>query len=148
MLYRDHCRRIVRHEGGEAEWLHIPRHQCDNPRRGRLHRMLPDFLLPFKHYEETVVCDAIDGRLEPESSDDRPSRQSVRHWRFWIRINESDIDGYLKSIGHRELGFSEELLKSSVSLLSELKRSIPEGWLRAIIRFLYNSGAFLCPFYA
>jgi len=64
-----------------------------------------------------------------------------------MELNTPDINGHLKSIGHRELGFSKELLNSSVSLLGKLMRSIPHGWLRNILRMIYNSGAFLVPVY-
>lgn len=148
LIHRDYCKRIIRQEGGEKEWIHIPRHQCDNPGCNRVHRMLPDFLLPFKHYQEEVIVDAIDGRLDPDSSDDRPSTQTVTHWRFWLMLNEQNINGYLKSIAHRELDFSKELLYSSISLLSRLRSSMPDGWLKTMIRVIYNAGGFLCPFYA
>ena len=62
-------------------------------------------------------------------------------------FNALNIDGHLKSIGHRELGFSEELLRSGVSLLESLRRSIPEGWLKVILCMIYNSGGRLWPFY-
>ena len=58
--FRDYCRRIVRYEGGDSEWIFIPRHQCDNPQCRRLHRMLPDFLVPFRHYHEEVIMEALD----------------------------------------------------------------------------------------
>lgn len=109
--------------------------------------MLPDYLVIFKHYSGAVIVDAIDDRLLPEEADDRPSRQTVNHWKWWIQMNSSDIDGSLRSIAHRELGFTEELLRSSVSLLNELRRSFPENWLRVILRIIYNSGARLCPVY-
>lgn len=109
--------------------------------------MLPNFLVPFKHYQEEVVVDTLDGRLDPEEVDDRPSMQTAKHWKEWIRTNSTDIDGNLKSIAYRELGFSGELLRSGISLLLELRRSLPEGWLRAILRILYNSGARLRPCY-
>ena len=113
----------------------------------KLHRMLPDFLVPYKQYQEGTICDAIDGRLNPKESDDRPSEQSVKHWKYWIFLNEDDINGNLKSIAYRELDYSEELLRSGVSLLEKLKCSIPDGWLKAIIRTIYNAGAYLQPFY-
>ncbi|MDO4804573.1 MAG: DUF6431 domain-containing protein [Lachnospiraceae bacterium] len=147
MLFRDYCKRIIRHEGGDAEWLYIPRHQCNNPSCKRIHRMLPDCLVPFKHYEESVIADALDDRIIPDESDDRPSVMTVGHWKFWLMLNERDIDGHMKSIGHRELGFSEELLKSGVSLLGMLRSSIPEGWLKTVLRYIYNSGARLLPYY-
>ncbi|MBQ6388523.1 MAG: hypothetical protein IJH90_02690 [Mogibacterium sp.] len=133
-------------EGGDTEWIFIPRHQCDNPACRRIHRMLPDFLVPFKHYQETVVVDAVDDRIMPDSSDDRPSAQTVLRWKRWLFMNANDIDGHLKSIGYRELNFTEELLRSDISLLSELRKRIPEGWLKEILRFIYNSGARLLAF--
>ena len=63
-------------------------------------------------------------------------------------FNALNIDGHMKSVGHRELGFSEELLRSGVSLLGSLRRSIPERWLKAILRIIYNSGGRLSPFYS
>ena len=109
--------------------------------------MLPDVLVPFKHYEESVIGDALDDRITPDTSDDRPSAMTVNHWKFWLELYESDIDGNMKSIGYRELGFSVELLKSGVSLLGRLRSSIPDGWLRTVIRYIYNSGSRLLPYY-
>lgn len=109
--------------------------------------MLPDFLAPFKHYQEDVIVESMDDRLVPEEVDDSPSEQTVKRWKRWIEANATDIDGHLKSIGYRELGFAEELLKSGVSLLKELRRSIPEGWLKIVLRMIYNAGAKLSPYY-
>ncbi len=141
LQFRDRCKRIRKLEGGDKEWISIPRHQCDNPSCRRIHRMLPDFLVPFKHYQETVIVDAIDDRIVPEESDDRPSETTVLRWKLWLMLNAANIDGHLKSIGHRELGFSAALMESGISLLNELRKILPEGWLREILRIIYNSGA-------
>ena len=109
--------------------------------------MIPDFLVPYKHYEEPIICDAVDERIDPAESDDRPSSQSIRHWKYWVLLNADDINGHLKSVAHRELGYGEELLKSGVSLLAKLRKSISDGWLKIILRTIYNSGAFLQPVY-
>lgn len=109
--------------------------------------MLPDFLAPFKHYQEEVIVDSVDERIRPEDNDYCPSEQTVRHWKDWITVNATDIDGHLKSIGYRELGFGKELLRSGISLLNELRSSMPEGWLKTILRVIYNSGARIEPFY-
>ena len=109
--------------------------------------MLPDFLAPYKHYQEEVICDSVDDRIDPDESDDRPSTQSVKRWKDWIMLNADDINGHLKSIGYRILGFGEGLLRSGDSLLLKLQQSIPEGWLKAILRLIYNSGGFLRPLY-
>ena len=57
-------------------------------------------------------------------------------------VNNLRIDGHLKSVGYRLLGFGEELLNASMSLLDKL-RSSNEEWLETILRFIYNSGGFL-----
>ncbi len=109
--------------------------------------MLPDFMVPFKHYTEDVISDTVNDRSEHSQICDGPSAATVSRWKRWIGLNTPDIDGHLKSIGYRELGFSKELMNTSVSLLRELMRSIPHGWLRIILRFICNSGAFLTPVY-
>lgn len=147
LVFFDYVKRIVRDEAGEAEWIFIPRHKCNNERCQRIHRMLPDILTPFKHYKESVISDAIDDKIIPKESDDRPSEATVKRWKHWMILNELDIEGYLRSIGYRELGFSEELLKTSFSLLEKIHSSMPNDWLKIIIRMIYNSGGRLCPFY-
>lgn len=143
----DCCMRSVRHAGGEREWLEIPRNKCSNPRCGRIHRMLPDFLLPYKHYEQPVVQDSLDGCLDLDEAGNAPSAESIKRWGHWLMANRLGIEGYMKSVAHRELGFSEDLLKSGVSLLELLRKKIPSGWLSTVIRIIYNAGGFLRPFY-
>lgn len=110
--------------------------------------MLPDFLVPYKHYSEDTISDAVNDQLDLSRTNDAPSPSTIMRWKRWIQLNKPDIDGQLKSVGHRELGFSEELMRSSVSLLEELERSLPFGWLRTILRTIYNSGMFLVLTYA
>ena len=95
--------------------------------------MLPDFMTPFKHYTEDVISDCVNDKAEEAQICSGPSAATIDRWKRWIGLNTPDIDGQLKSIGHRELGFSKELLKSGVSLLEKLMRSIPHGWLRTIL---------------
>lgn len=121
----------------------IPRGKCSHC--GRLHRGLPDFSVPYKHYSTKVISDAIDGIIEPETvKDDRPSEHTIARWRLWIEINKELINGILRSFGYRQLGFSEKLLRSTDSLLDKLTASY-EDWLETIIRVIYNSGARLIP---
>lgn len=109
--------------------------------------MLPDFMVPFKHYAEEVISDCVNSTSEQSQQCIGPSAPTINRWKRWIDLNTPDIDGHLKSIGHRELGFSKELLNSSVSLLGKLMRSIPHGWLMTILCLIYNSGAYLVPVY-
>ena len=109
--------------------------------------MLPDFMVPFKHYTEDVISDCMNDNTDQSQICSGPSSSTIDRWKRWLVLNTPDIDGQLKSIGHRELGFTKELLNSRVSLLRELMCSIPHGWLRSILQPIYNSGAFLTPVY-
>ena len=111
--------------------------------------MLPSFLLPHKHYTEETISGVLDDVVKPtdEDSEEHPSERTMIRWHHWLMVNEFTIDGLMKSIAFRELGYTKELLYSSISLLSHLKSSIPDGWLSVIIRYIYNSGNKLMPVY-
>ncbi len=109
--------------------------------------MLPDFMVPFKHYTEDVISDTVNDSSDHSQICEGPSIATVRRWKRWIELNTPDIDGHLKSIGHRELGFTKELMNSGISLLRKLTCSIPHGWLKTILCMIYNSGASLIPVY-
>ncbi len=108
--------------------------------------MLPDFMVKFKHYAAEVISGVLDGIVTPEDTDseDSPSVDTMKRWRNWLKANELRIDGTLKSVACRELGFNEDLLKTGISLLSKL-REISERWLETIQTFIYNSGGYLVP---
>ena len=78
-------------------------------------------------------------------TEDYPCEQTMERWRKWLEMNRSYIEGYLRSVGYRLLGFGEELLNSTVSLLEHM-RSFLRSWLETMLRFVYNSGGFLEPF--
>ena len=144
LSYRDSCVRIMRLEGGRRRRFLIRRLKCCNC--GKLHRELPDCLVPYKHYASEVISGVLDGIVTPDDDDsaDFPCEMSMRRWLCWLEANRLRIDGYLKSTGYRLLGFSTELLGSRMPLLDKLRSSRPE-WLETLLRFLYNSGGFLVP---
>lgn len=111
--------------------------------------MLPDMLVPYKHYKEETVSGVLDGIISPddEDSENYPSEQTMSRWHHWFMKNRLNIEGQIKSIGYRLLGFKEELLKSGVSLLQHMRSSIPDEWLKTVLRYIYNSGNSLQPFY-
>lgn len=112
--------------------------------------MLPDCLTPYKHYNEETISGVLDGIVNSDDEDSEmyPSEKTMLRWHHWCILNQFNIEGHMKSIGYRLLGFKEELLRSSSSLLEQLKSSMPDTWLRTILRYLYNSGNSLQPFYS
>lgn len=85
---------------------------------------------------------------DDEDSEMYPSEKTMLRWHHWYILNQFNMEGHMKSIGYRLLGFKEELLRSSSSLLEQIKSSMPDTWLRTILRYLYNSGNSLQPFYS
>ena len=75
-----------------------------------------------------------------------PAEGTMNHWKDWFRLNRSNMEGYLRSVGFRLPGFSEDLLRSGVSLLNEFRARQEVDWLKIILRVIYNSGGFLPAF--
>ena len=145
LVYRDQVKRHYRLEGGEKVWFLLRRLKCPHCRK--LHRELPDFLAPYKHYRAEIISGVVNEIVRPddEDSEDYPCEQTMERWKTWLALNRSYIEGYLRSVGYRLLGFGEELLNTTVSLLEHMRSSFAE-WLEILLRFVYNSGGFLEPF--
>ena len=142
---RSHVRRHIRKEdSGEKIWYWIPLGKCDNRNCGSMCRLLPDFMVPYKHYEAEAVSDVLDEVITEESPIDCPSIQTMRLWKAWLYFNKARIEGLFRGIGYRVLGFSEELMFDTGCLLDQLRRNA-DHWLKITIRFVYNSGYRLLP---
>lgn len=107
-------------------------------------RLLPDFMVPYKHYEAEAVSDVLDEVITEESPVDCPSIQTMRHWKVWLYFNKDRIEALFRGIGYRVLGFSEEFIFDTGCLLDQLRRKT-DHWLMITIRFIYNSGYRLLP---
>ena len=108
--------------------------------------MLPDLMVKFKQYAAEVISGVLDEIVQPDDADseDRPCEDTMNRWQHWFKANELRIDGTLKSVGCRELGFDEVILRSGISLLAELRKT-SDRWLEIIHAFIYNSGGSLVP---
>ena len=145
MKRRDQVKRHTRIMGGSKVWFEIERFRCEAC--GRIHRAIPAFLAPFKHYCLGLITSVLSQRISPRTYEEEhnyPVEITMDRWARWEDLNRTDIEGYIRSIGHRILGFSEELLTSQVSLLEGMKSSIAQ-WLSRILRMIYNSGGELQP---
>lgn len=119
--------------------------RCRNENCRRIHNALPNFLVPHKHYSSEVIEDVLDDVVRPNdelNDSDYPCEKTMVRWKAWFERNRKNIDGQLKSVGYRILGFSEQLLISGVSLSDELRKN-GAGWLGTILCVIYNSGGFL-----
>ncbi len=114
---------------------------------GKLHNELPVCLCPYKHYDTQLIEDVLEGVVSEEDieCEDYPSEWTMKHWRYWLQLNEKHIDGQLKSTIDRLLDLGIELARSTDFLLEELRERISPGWLKQVTRFLYNNGGGFIP---
>ena len=82
---------------------------------------------------------------EDTETEDYPCEGTMKHWKWWAQRNERNMEGQIRLAVHRFLFFDEEFLKSEYSLLKKLKERISPGWLKTVIRVIYNSGGRIEP---
>lgn len=133
--------------GGRKEWYLIRRLKCSNGKCGRLHNELPDFIFPYKHYDAGLIEDVVDEVVSEKDmeTEDYPCEGTMKHWRWWAQMNETNMEGQIRLAAHRFLGFDDKFLKSGDSLLEKLKERISPGWLKSAARVIYNSGGRIEP---
>lgn len=134
--------------GGGKEWYRIRRLKCIDEQCGKLHNELPDCMCPYKHYDAGLIEDVVEGVVSGDDleTENYPCEVTMRHWKWWIKMNERNIEGQIRSAAHRFFDFDNRFLKSTDSLLDELKKRISPGWLKAVVRFIYNSGGRIEPY--
>jgi len=144
---RDKKKRVHKIQGGIKEWYIINRLKCTNVKCKKLHNELPDFISPYKHYGAELIEDVVDEIITSDDlgTENYPCQDTMNHWKFWIALNEDNINGQIKSTAYSLFGLSTEFLKSKGSLLKELRKKISPGWLSVANRFIYNSGGRLDP---
>lgn len=122
--------------------------KCTNDKCGRLHNELPDCMFPYKHYDAGLIEDIVEevfSAYDP-GTDEYPCEGTIKHWKWWMQMNEGNIEGQMRSAAFRFLDFGLSFLKYAGSLLEELKGRITPGWLKAAARFIYNSGGRIEPY--
>ena len=110
-----------------------------------IHNALPDFLLPYKHYQTQDVQDVYDDVVDESDKDyeDYPCEKTMKLWKKWIKENILRIESMIRSVGYRYLDFSTGFLKYQGSLFGELRKRLHSCWLHTMIRWIYNSGGYL-----
>ena len=134
--------------GGDKEWYLIRRLKCSNKKCGRLHNELPDCICPYKHYDAGLIEDVVDGVVSEEDTEteDYPCEGTMKHWRWWMLMNEKNMEGQIRLAVHQYLDLNEKFLGFGASLLERLKERISPGWLKVAGRVIYNSGGRIEPY--
>lgn len=80
LKYYDKVKRIMRMKGGGKRWIRVKRFRCIVCRK--IHRSLPDFILPYKHYEAEIVKGVVNGFITSETLgfEDYPCEMTIKRW--------------------------------------------------------------------
>ena len=133
MTARDSRLRFVIRENGDRETWIVRRLRCRSC--GKLHTELPDFILPFKHYEAQTIQRTLDE--EPDNScaaDDA----TLRRWRQSFSEASSSIIALLAAFYMKAANKTAPLFQFD-NILCKL-RAGQKNWLTFVFRLLVNSG--------
>lgn len=82
LYYYSTVKRIVKHGSGVKSQVYISRLHCE--KCGKEHRALPSCVLPYKHYDATIILGFKTGAYSTNDLDfeDYPSESTVRRWKL------------------------------------------------------------------
>lgn len=81
LKYYDSVQRIVRTMDRKTRHVRIRRFRCVNC--GHVHRLLPNYLLPYKQYEKDIVLAILGGFITCETLgyEDYPCEMTMNRWK-------------------------------------------------------------------
>lgn len=81
LKYYDKVQRIVRTKGRKSKLIEIRRLRCIKCRS--VHRELPSYIFPYKHYEIEVIIGVLEGLITSDTLgfEDYPCDMTMLRWR-------------------------------------------------------------------
>lgn len=81
LIFYDRVSRLLKTKGGKVKRIKIKRYKCSNC--NAVHRKLPSYILPHKHYEKEIVQGVLDGYITSETLgyEDYPCETTMKRWR-------------------------------------------------------------------
>jgi hypothetical protein len=78
--YYDKVKRIIRVKGGGKRWVKVKRFRCIDCHK--LHRLLPEFIFPYKQYDGYIIRGVINGLITSETLgfEDYPCEATMIRW--------------------------------------------------------------------
>jgi hypothetical protein len=80
LKHYDRVPRLVKTNGGEKQWVKIRRVRCVECRK--LHRDLPNYILPYKHYKGDIISGVVNGLISVTTLgfEDYPCEMTMIRW--------------------------------------------------------------------
>lgn len=86
----DRTKRIVRGKEHKTQWIYIQRVKC--VKCSRIHRVLPSFIFPYRHYEKELIVGVVEGLITSDilGYEDYPCEKTMERWReFYKDFNDT-----------------------------------------------------------
>lgn len=125
-------KRILFRKDGTTSWLVIRRLRCKNCIR--ISHELPDLIVPYKRYESDTISDVLEESQGLENICCPAECSTMQRWKLWFFLLQSYFEASIRAI--------TELMDIPLFIrlpLYPLSRQA-DGWLKALVRNLVNSG--------
>lgn len=79
--YYDTVRRMIREAGGKEHMVYVKRYRCETC--GKIHRILPNNLYPYKQYDKEIIDGVISGLITSDTYgfEDYPCEMTMTRWK-------------------------------------------------------------------
>lgn len=140
--YRDSRKRIWKVYGGKSKRIYANRMYCEHCHR--LHTILPDILIPHKHYGKEIIENVLDDACTSEDLDTEnyPCEKTMERWKSWFDRNKQNIEGFLQSVRSRLEEYHSILFRIG-TLLNSIREE-GAGWLALITKMVVNLNHCFC----
>lgn len=129
---KDHVPRHTRNDEGIKQWHKIRRLKCN--KCNAIHRELPNYMMPYKHYESGIIETVIDEK----PSDCAAENSTFFRWRCWFAKICGLLESHLTAI-RMAIRRIHTSLVASTSVLKEM-REFGSGWLANAMHMTINAG--------
>lgn len=117
-------------------YIYIPRAYA---KTGKLHRLIPSFLLPYKHYCAKEVASSVCNEYGQCTS---ASESTIRRWKAWWQANWKEFKSKGREIVRRER-LKETLVDAGETTLAYiLKKILQPFWLSKIMEEFTSEGLY------
>lgn len=123
-------------EGRDYVYIYIPRAY---DRNGMIHRLLPSFLLPYKHYPAEEVASAVCNECGQCTS---ASDSTISRWKSWWKSNWMEFKSKALEMERREWKESSLREASEATLAHMLQKLLPPFWLGTLMSEFTSEGLY------
>lgn len=124
-----YCERGVQTESGK-EIHRFPVCMCEHCHK--FHRVVPDFIVPYKRYASQQIEDTLSDR--PEAAAVVAENSTRNRWKRWIKDSVSAFGKKLRQLA--KMGYADGV---SVPIIVNDLGEQPRGWLKKFVQLMTNT---------